>query len=807
MKANRIVIITCLLFTLLYSVFALAQQKFVLTGKVVSVESGEPLAGANISLEGTKLGTISRADGTFRFPALPPGSYRLTVRYIGYSEKTIEIELDAQTQPIDIALSQTVLTGPIITVFATRAHERLSPVTFSAIEKKDIEARYPIQDIPEIIADLPSTTFYSEGGHGLGYNYLSIRGFDQRRISVLINGVPQNDPEDHNVYWVDFPDLTANVESIQVQRGAGSAFYGPAAIGGSINILTDYFSPNREIKASFGRGAFDTEKISLSLNSGLLKKKFVLYGRFSNIKTDGYRRNAWIDFRSYFAGAAMYTKRSNLRFHFYGGPIEDGLAYVGIPKSFNDSDSLRRINFLGPREIENFNQPHFELLHEYRLSSSLTLNQTAFFIRGYGFFDYDGSWGTPEYFRLTPGYGYNVDAIPGDALIRAYVDNKQGGWISQLSWRHRGGELVVGAELRRHRSLHWGRLQEGTGLPADVVGDGARRYYQYRGGKDIASLYAREIYRLRPEFIFSADVQLAYKRYKLYDEKFLDNEFAVPYWFFNPRVGVNYNISESVNIYTNLSRTSREPRLKNLYDAAEASTPADWGAVLPQFEINPDGSYNFDAPLVKPERLTDLELGIGFRNPWLRGTLNAYYMDFRDEIIKKGGLDRFGQPITGNAERTLHAGVELNAEVQLLPQLALGANFLASRNTLKSYRVYGSDGRSIVLDGNPIAGFPGTLANLHLTYSWRGVFASLIWKYVGKQYTDNFKSEENSVPAYNVLHAAVRLELGRIGLRGVTLQARVNNILNKKYLAHGEGEDFFPAATRHAFVSLQYTFR
>ena len=83
------------------------------------------------------------------------------------------------------------------------------------------------------MSELPSTTFYSESGNGIGYNYLSIRGFDQRRITVSVNGIPQNDPEDHNVYWLDFPDLLANTELIQVQRGAGSGVFGYPAIGGS----------------------------------------------------------------------------------------------------------------------------------------------------------------------------------------------------------------------------------------------------------------------------------------------------------------------------------------------------------------------------------------------------------------------------------------------------------------------------------------------------------------------------------------------------------------------------------------------
>ncbi|MFQ5627966.1 MAG: TonB-dependent receptor domain-containing protein, partial [bacterium] len=199
-----------------------------------------------------------------------------------------------------------------------------------------------------------------------------------------------------------------------------------------------------------------------------------------------------------------------------------------------------------------------------------------------------------------------------------------------------------------------------------------------------------------------------------------------------------------------------------------------------------------------------VELGIGFRGSRFLGAANVYYMDFRDEIIKKGGLDRFGQPITGNADHTVHRGVELSGEMQILPQLFLSGNFLASKNELKSYRIFEFGGETTVLDGNPIAGFPNTLGNLRLAWAWQRLYVSLILKYVGKQYTDNFKNEENSVDVYEVLNFSMRYDLGKLGFRGLTIQARVNNLLNKKFLAHGEGVDFFPAATRNGFVSLQY---
>ncbi len=132
--------------------------------------------------------------------------------------------------------------SPVI-ITATQATERVTPVTFSDLNRTQLQQRYSTQDVPVLLSELPSVTYYSENGNGIGYNYINIRGFDQRRISIMVNGVPQNDPEDHNVYWIDFPDLMASAGNIQVQRGAGSAFYGPPAIGGSVNLVTNPFMP------------------------------------------------------------------------------------------------------------------------------------------------------------------------------------------------------------------------------------------------------------------------------------------------------------------------------------------------------------------------------------------------------------------------------------------------------------------------------------------------------------------------------------------------------------------------------------
>lgn len=795
-----------------------AQETGTISGIVVDQESNQPLWGCSFQIENTTKGAASDAQGRFRIARVPYGSIVLLVSHVGYESQRLLLNLKQAELQVHFQLKAAPIVFPTVTALATRAAERETPAAFAMLAPDDIRTRYHAQDLPVLLSELPSTNFYSESGNGLGYNYLSIRGFDQRRISVLINGVPQNDPEDHNVYWIDFPDLLGNTADVQVQRGAGSAFYGPPAIGGSVNIITAAPRAERGLTAYFGAGNYGTKKYSLAFNSGAVAKKYFIYGRASRIQSDGYRERAWVDLKSYFFGAAATGKNSVTRVHVYGGPIKDHLAYYGISKAQALQRDTRRTNPIRrPDEIENFNQPQAQLLHEHVLNKNLRMHNTLFAVRGYGFFDYDGSWAPLSYFRLTPEYGFAVNGNPEEAfvdsvLIRAFVDNRQIGWLPQITYRHNRGEIIFGAELRRHRSLHWGRIQNGaTELPEAVSGEfaernyiGTRRYYEYRGGKDIVSTYAHVLYYPQPKLNVVFDLQYLHLRYRLFDEKFLGTEFTRPYHFLNPRAGLNYNATERFNLFASFSRTAREPRLKNFYDASEASTPASWGAIEPQFAVQPNGAFDFNRPLVRPEKLHDYELGLGYRAERVHAALNFFYMDFKDEIIKGGQLDRFGQPVTGNAERTLHTGIEMQAAVPLTSALQASGNLMLSQNELRDYVSYACGEGAQNLAGNTIAGFPNLLANARLTFTQRGLVASLAAQHVGKKYTDNCGNESNTVASYTVFHGNAGYEFRRGAFSGLSLQLHAQNLFNRLYIAHGEGEEFFPAAERQVFFNLKY---
>ncbi|MBD3386065.1 PEGA domain-containing protein, partial [candidate division KSB1 bacterium] len=144
-----------------------AADNFSIKGHIYDQSTEEPLSGANISIEQEQSGTTSDIDGYFAIPALPEGSYRLKISYIGYETAIESIELGSDTT-ISVYLTPVVLPVERITVTANRAEERRTPVAFSNMSRKNIEKRYWAQDIPMLLDELPNIHSYSDAGNGIG---------------------------------------------------------------------------------------------------------------------------------------------------------------------------------------------------------------------------------------------------------------------------------------------------------------------------------------------------------------------------------------------------------------------------------------------------------------------------------------------------------------------------------------------------------------------------------------------------------------------------------------------------------------
>lgn len=798
------------------------QENF--SGRVVDTEN-LPLSEVIIKIQDSDKQFFTNTEGIFNFAGKFNLESEVVFRRLGYEEKKVKLKelllFQNWVLKSKVILSQTVL------VKATLGEKGNTPITFSELSKNEIINNYYFQDVPEMLSYLPSTTFYSEGGNGIGYNYLNIRGFDQRRISVAINGIPQNDPEDHNVYWIDFPDILQDAELIQVQRGSGSGIIGYPSLGGSINIISSSFSNEPKVKFSSVFGSYNSRKYNIAAGSGLIQDKYSFFIRLSKFQSSGYRKDNWVNINSYYLSAVRFDKSLTTQINIFGAPIADGLTYTGLPKfviknrierqknySYWEADKSNYTYKLERRkdEIENFYQPHFEILNDWEITKNLKFNSALFWVIGEGFFDYDGSWADTNYFRLTKQNGFNPLTNPGNTLIRATVKNNQWGWIPKLSIEHDNGTLFIGGEFRFHKSNHFGNINFAESLPVGVTKD--YRYYDYDGQKDIFNFFVHEQYKVNESINLIGEIQLAYNKYRLFNEKFIGTDFSISNFFLNPRIGINYKQNEYLSYYAVIARTAKEPRLKNYYDAAESS-----GGSIPQFEVDSYGNYDFEKPFVNPEFMNNIEFGINWFDKLLTFNMNFYYMLFNDEIVNQGQLDRFGQPVTGNIEKTIHTGIEFNLTSSITDEIEINFNSTYGKNFISRGFYYIDQDNFVVLDGNEIGGFPNFMFNAIIKMKFDNFNLQLSNKYVGEFYSDNFDNklksyltkypafvdyEDNVNPSYFVTNLMISYENNFIpNFNGIRVFMQVNNLWNNLYSAYAIGKEYFPAAERNFAIGME----
>jgi iron complex outermembrane recepter protein len=796
-----------------------------LRGRVVDL-AGSALPGASVVAESVDGGNVTigvAADRHGRFAVdVPPGSYRVSGSFVGFRTEKALVSL-AQSDTVDVVLTlqHDVLLQEDIIVESRRATPRVSPVTFTNLTPRELDALPAMKDLPILLATLPSITVHSENGNGIGYSTLRMRGFDQRRIAVSINGIPQNDPEDFNVFWINFFDIQGAVQDIQVQRGANAAFYGPEGIGGAINIVARPYTDSPYFFVEAGGGTFATRRLTAEASTGRLGR-YSAFLRVSRLLTDGYRQNSWSEFVRFFGGVERSTERSSVILQAYGGPQRDGLAFSGIPAEANEvrgseSGMDRRFNpSLATRDTESFHQPHLELLHTWRPVDGLELSQAAFGVLGVGYFDFGATFRSADYLRLPNDFrGLSAEerALPlfivapdAGVLQRAYLDQWQIGWIPRLTAESSLGTTSVGLEGRLHRSLRWGRIQEASGIPSEVVGsENDVRIYSFRGEKTIASVYGSHLWRGHERIAVQADLHLTHRAYRIYDEAFVGTSFRTPFVFLNPRLGITYNPGRPLSAYASVAIAHREPRMKDLYDGEEAGAGFE-----PRFERDPTGAFDFGNPLVRPERLYNLEIGMRRVTRSARFVVNTFLMLFDDEIVPSGGLDQFGVPRTGNAERTRHMGVELEAEAMVAEGLTLIGNATISRNRFIRFTEFDPVEGAVRRDGNPIAGFPEQTGYLGARFE-RGIAGFNIGSRLsGRQHIDNSADSSTSVDPHALVDASFIVNVpGR--LDGLRLRLDVNNVLDTTALSYGNvgpvGPQYFPAATRHVFLGASYTIR
>jgi hypothetical protein len=282
----------------------------------------EPLVGANVVVEGTELGGVTDAEGKFVIET-GTGTFDVTASYIGYVSHTKTVKVGDIVGSVSFDLQTDVVALTALEVLASRADET-TPVAYTTVSKEEMEVRLGSQDIPMILNTTPSVYATGQGG-GAGDARINVRGFNQRNVAVMINGVPQNDMENGWVYWSNWDGVGDATSSIQMQRGLSAVNLATPSIGGTMNIITDPAAHEKggKFKQEIGEGGF--LKTTLNYNSGLINDKLAVSGTIVRKTGDGFIDGTWTDAWAYYLGTS-YAVSDDQRFELYaiGAPQRHG---------------------------------------------------------------------------------------------------------------------------------------------------------------------------------------------------------------------------------------------------------------------------------------------------------------------------------------------------------------------------------------------------------------------------------------------------------------------------------------------------
>ena len=368
-------------------------QTGAIQGTIVDGETEEPLVGANVVLEGTTVGTITDVEGSFTLGNLPEGTQAVTVTYVGYEplQYPVNVIADQTTDVGDIEIVSSAIGLSEIEVIASVAVDRETPVAVSTIRGREIEAKIGNQEFPEILRNTPSIYVTKQGG-GFGDARINVRGFDQRNVAVMINGIPVNDMENGWVYWSNWAGLSDVTSSMQVQRGLGASRLAIASVGGTINIITNAAEMEKGGTASVSVGNDGYQKYGVSLSTGLSDKGWAFTMQGTHTRGNGYVNGTMFRGWSYFASVAkQFNNAHSLHFTVLGAPQWHNQRDFANPIADYEQFGHKYNSDWGYRDGEEFSnrknfyhKPKAFLNHYWTISDKTELATSAYVSLGRG---------------------------------------------------------------------------------------------------------------------------------------------------------------------------------------------------------------------------------------------------------------------------------------------------------------------------------------------------------------------------------------------------------------------------------------
>jgi len=686
-----------------------------------------------------------------------------------------------------------------VVVSAIQARKE-TPVAFQNLSATQLGANNTGQSLPYLFAGTPSLILTSDGGNGVGYATMRIRGTDAGRINFTVDGVPLNEGESQQVFWVNMPDFASSVSQIQIQRGVGTSTNGSAAFGATVSMQTQKPSLKPYAEVTSSAGSFGTFLTTVKGGTGLLWDHFVFDARYSNVQTDGYIDRARVDMDSYYASAAYYNRGTMLKFQTFGSGEVSYQAWNGVSSSMLKTN--RRYNNCGEytdngvtkfydNQTDNYWQHHYHLLGSTKLNERMDLNLTLHYTDGKGYYEDYKARAKYAVYKL-PDY---IDANGNrqsrtDLIRRKWLRNDFYGGIFRLKYENEKTQTVFGSSVNNYIGDHFGRViwvKTATNLP-----NPNHEYYRNRGEKLDYNVFIKSSLRLMKSFNAYIDLQYRGIDYRINgsDDKAGDNvQIDRQFSFFNPKAGVSYD-RNGHNAYLSFAVAHREPNRKNFTENGPSAQPTferlhNWEAGYTYSCPPPEGAGGGYPPLEGA--------GGGCFSPFQAG-INLYHMNYRNQLILNGRLSEVGEPLTTNIKDSYRTGIELSVGIQPFAWLRWEGNATLSRNKIRNYTEYvdtfDADWNGLPqtvneLGTTDIAFSPNTIINSLLDFRLKNAFASFSSAYVSRQYLDNSSNHARSLDPYFVNNLRVGYTFYPSFLKELTVDLSINNLFNEQYETNG----------------------
>jgi len=676
---------------------------------------------------------------------------------------TLSLFVQAQQQS---KLKDTLYLQPI-EVNSIRASDR-DPFSKVNLNKKVIENNNLGQDLPFLLNQTPSVVVNSDAGNGIGYTGIRIRGTDGTRINVTLNGIPYNDAESQGTFFVNLPDFSSSVNSIQIQRGVGTSSNGTGAFGASVNLSTNEVNDSSYAELNNSIGSYNTLKNTIKFGTGILKKHFTVDGRLSRISSDGYVDRASSNLRSFYFSTAFIDKNSSLRLNIFSGKEKTYQTWYGIPESKLKTN--RTYNSAGQEhpdnpydnETDNYTQTHYQLFFNNKISNYWKSNVAVFLTKGSGYYEQYKANQTLSNYGIADYQSGSLLITQTDLIRQLWLDNNFYGTIFSVQHNKNKSLLTIGGGFNKYDGKHFGNVVWTKLQP--IVGSN-HQWYNHTAYKNDFSVYTKWTQQLSQYFQSFVDIQFRNVDYTI--NGFRNNPslmIQTNYNFVNPKAGFTY-FNDGWQAFLSFAMGSKEPN-RDDFEAGKSLQP-------------------------KAEKLQDFEWGIEKKNKKFSYGVNFYYMNYKDQLVLTGKINDVGAYTRTNISKSYRTGIEIQSSVVLAKWLNIEANISMSENKVKDFTEfiddYDNGGQitnqykksTLLLSPSLVA---GSTINL---IPFKDGEISLINKYVSKQYLDNTGNNSRSLNSYYIQDIKLNYRLKCKILKEVRLIGQLNNIFNKRYESNG----------------------